>query len=250
MGRGSAAGRSSWPTWAGTRWSPPEPASCSRYQAFGKAEEDGVLHQAVARLRAERGTLPEPDANGLYPESFRTPGYPLFLAAVRAWGGGPRAVLVVQCVLGSLLPGLVVGIAASLGLSRRAAAAAGVLWALHPGLVFYDVTLLSENLFNFCAILALALAARTTSVGGSVFAGALLGCATLVRPLGLLYLPAALALCRQPWPTRWLAMLALATATALPPGLWALRNQAAGEGLRVSTIGDLHLLYQSAAYAI
>lgn len=221
-----------------------------RFHTFGKAEEDGLLHQAIARLRAARGTLPGPDANGLYPESFRTPGYPLFLAAVEACGGGLRAMLLAQCVLGSLLPGLVVGIATALGLSRRGAILAGVLWALHPGLVFYDVMLLSEDTFNFCAVVALALAARAASPGGSLLAGAMLGGASLVRPLGLLYLPAALALSWRPQPMRWVAASALVAATLLPPGLWALRNKAAGEGLRVSTIGDLHVLYQSAAFAI
>src|SRR5205807_1715202 len=110
-------------------------------------------------------------------------------------------------VLGALLPGLVVSIAAALGLSRRGAITAGVLWALHPALVFYDVMILSENTFNFCAVLGLACAARSTSTGGNLLAGVALGCASLVRPLGLLYLPAALALAWRPQPTRLISAL-------------------------------------------
>ena len=36
------------------------------HQAFGKPTEDGLMHLAVEKLRRENGTLPSPDANGLY----------------------------------------------------------------------------------------------------------------------------------------------------------------------------------------
>src|SRR5438552_3967435 len=57
------------------------------YNTFGKKREDGLVHNAMARLRAANGTLSPPDADGLRPESFRTPGYPLFIAAIELLGG-------------------------------------------------------------------------------------------------------------------------------------------------------------------
>src|SRR5262245_57867249 len=67
------------------------------HQTFGKPVEDGLMHEAVAKLRAANGTLPPPDANGLYPEAFRTPGYPLFLAVCSGRGGLGLALLA-QCL--------------------------------------------------------------------------------------------------------------------------------------------------------
>ena len=39
---------------------------------IGYLPQDGLVHQAVARLRLGNGTLPPADANGLRPESFRS----------------------------------------------------------------------------------------------------------------------------------------------------------------------------------
>jgi hypothetical protein len=45
-------------------------------------------------------------------------------------------------------------------------------------------------------------------------------------------------------------MMILVLAAGLPPVLWALRNQAVGEGFRLTSVGDLNLLYYTAAYSI
>src|SRR5262249_21645437 len=85
---------------------------------------------------------------------------------------------------------------------------------------------------------------------GAFVVGALIGVATLVRPLGLLYLPAALMIA---WPRvrpRAAALLMLVLTALLPPLGWAARNQSVGEGLRVSTVGDVTLLYYVAGYGI
>jgi hypothetical protein len=50
--------------------------------------------------------------------------------------------------------------------------------------------------------------------------------------------------------SRAVAIIILAIAAFLPPTLWAFRNQAVNEGFRVTTVGDLNLLYYTAAYAI
>lgn len=220
------------------------------YQAFGKQVEDGMLHQAVARLRAENGTQPAADANGLRPESFRTPGYPMFLAAIEASGGRVRAILIVQCLLGAAMTPLVMAIASSLRLAPAGVCLVGLLWAVHPALILFDLLLLTESFFNCCAITGLAIATRVNRISQSLLAGVMIGLTSLVRPLGLLYLPAAAVLI---WPIsqrRIRSLIVMIAAAVAPVGLWALRNQSVGEGLRVSTIGDLHLLFQAAAYAI
>jgi hypothetical protein len=216
---------------------------------FGLRTPEGAVPRFVAELRAANGTLPPMDTNGLRPESYRLPGYPAFLAAVRFCGGEIRSVLVIQALLGALSACLVVGIAQALGLSARGALIAGLLWALHPAVVVYDVAIAPEGLCNAGVIVALFVAARLPARFGIPLAGLLLGLATLVRPVGLLYVPAALALA---WPrvtSPVLAVLGLSVAAVLPPALWTGRNQAAGEGCRLTSAADLHLLYGTTAHA-
>src|SRR4051812_8406850 len=114
-----------------------------KHHTFGKTHEEGLMHLAVERLRRENGTLPPPDAGGLYPEAFRTPGYPLFLAL---FGGtnGLRIAYLVQCLLGAFAALCLVRMAAAMGCRPRAALVAGWLWALHPAAVTSDALPLTE----------------------------------------------------------------------------------------------------------
>lgn len=218
-----------------------------KHQTFGKTAEDGLMHLAVERLRRENGTLPPPDANGFYPEAFRTPGYPLFLAT---FGGtsGLRVAYLVQCLLGAFAALCLVRIALALGCRPRAALAAGWLWALHPAVVTHDVLPLTESLFGSLALVGLAATTRTTTPAGRVLPGLLIGFTALVRPLGLLYLPTALILGWKTAPRKWLAAGVTVAVAVLPSAAWAARNASAGNGPRVSTVGELNLYYYGAAY--
>jgi hypothetical protein len=220
------------------------------YHTLGKSDEEGLMHEAVARLRAGNGTEPHRDANGLLPESFRTPGYCAFLAAIFCLVDDVRAALLVQCLSGALAVVLVAYIARRVGLARRGALVAAFLWAVHPALVLYDNLVLTESLFDFGAIVSLALACRASRVRGTVVAGATLGLTALVRPVGLLYLPAALAAGWGRQSRRLLSAGCLIAVAILPSALWAARNRALGEGLRVSSVNDLNLLFYSAAYTV
>lgn len=221
-----------------------------KYHAFGLREPEGLTHQAMARLQAANGTLPAADADGLRPEFFRTPGYPAFLAAIEMFGGNQRAILLVQCILGALQAPMVVAIGLAFGLSRRGALLAGWLWALHPGLVTFDSLVLTESLFNFCITAGLFAAARPSSLAKLASAGILLGLATLVRPVGFAFLPAAFVLVWPRVPGRWLALAGITVTALLPAALWASRNHASGAGWRTSTMAEIKLLYYDAAYSI
>ncbi len=164
------------------------------YGAFGKWEEEGLVHITMARLRTSNGTSPRSDRNGLLPEAFRTPGYPAFLAVIETVTTDTRAIVAVQCVLGASLACMVASIALAFGLPRRGAILAGVLWAVHPALVQYDLLIMTESLFNFCIVSAIFIAARAHSACNWGASGLLIGLAGLVRPLGMLYLPFALFL--------------------------------------------------------
>jgi hypothetical protein len=223
-----------------------------RYRTFGVDDErEGVAHLAVVRLRQSNGTRPPADPNGLRPDSFRTPGYPLFILLTLGTPSRLLPTLFAQCVLGALMAGCVVLLGNVLGLSRWGAFLAGMLWALHPGLVLQDQIIGSESLFNVCTTLALLIAAWSSTALGLCGSGLLLGIAAVVRPLiGLFYLPAALALSWKQGTLRVTGVAAMVGVSMLPVVGWAGRNLAAGEGFRVSWVSDMNLLFYHAAYAI
>jgi hypothetical protein len=229
-----------------------------RFKTFGLHEEEPSLPwRRIAMLRDLSHTRPAPDRNGLRPESFRTPGYPLFIAAVRSLiTPDVRAILLAQCLLGSLSAVMVAWIASTFGIARRGCFAAGLIWAIHPGIVVHDCALLSECLSSFCLASSLLLNTRGQTARDALLSGALLGLAGLVRPLvGFLFLPANLLLaCRGASSVsaraKSLSAACLVAGALLPSGAWALRNYYSGEGLRVSPIASLNLLYYAAGYAI
>ena len=222
-----------------------------RHGTFGLAEEESTPWRRIVEIRDANGTGPARDANGLRYESLRTPGYPLVIAAVRSIAADDRAVLVLQCLLGSLAACAAVGIARAIGLAPRISTAVGLLWAIHPALVVYDDVFMTESLFNAGIAAGLLLATRAKSPAGCLGVGGLIGLASLIRPMvGFLYLPAAIALA---WPRpgrRSIHALCILVAALGPSAAWSARNWSRGEGFRVSTVGDLTLFYYSAAYAI
>jgi hypothetical protein len=220
------------------------------FHTYGKAEETGLVHRGIARLRDANGTAPTPDANGLVPEVFRPPGYPFFLAVVETLFHDLHWALFCQCILGAWLTWLVVRTAWSVGLSRYGALFAGLLWAVQPGLIVYDNMLLTESLFSILAVCGLFVAARCPARYSWVGSGILIGLGGLVRPLALLYEPLVWAIAKKRGQLTWPTALAQLLLVLLPSGLWAVRNYAAGEGFRVSTVPEINLLYYSAAYSI
>ncbi len=221
------------------------------YGKFGKADEEGSPWTQVAAIRARNGTLPPTDANGLRPESMRTPGYPAFLRLAQFAGGGTRIVLVVQSLLGALGACALVGIAEAVGLSRARSLAVGWVWALHPGVLIRDLVVLTESTYLSCTVFALWFASRRERWSGGVLSGLLLGASGLIRPMvGFLALPALLALIakRNAKPIQAAALAILGCFA--PSAAWVVRNQAVGEGARFSSLGDLTLLYHGAGYTI
>lgn len=123
---------------------------------------------------------------------IRTPGYPLFLAAVYdIFGVNPVGVLIGQHALG-VVSALIVAAAvlrATRGrpYSRTCALMAGVLSSLDPWQLAFESYALTETLSCFCMVLVVALALlrpRRAGLGAGIglLLGAVLGFACLVRP--------------------------------------------------------------------
>lgn len=225
-----------------------------RYGTFGRAAENsGVMHIGFNAIREERGELPPRDANGLRPEIFRTPGYPLVIAATIAAHLPLASVLLIQCVLGSLAIALLYLITLRLTGSWRVAAVSAMLLAIHPADILHCNALLSESLFTTLMLTGIAclVLSKEAALVPVIVTGLILGAAVLVRPAGVLLGP-CLALWLIVWMRSWkslpLAIALIVSSLALPIA-WMARNRAAGEGFMLSSVPTLSSLYYTAAYS-
>lgn len=139
-------------------------------------------------LAAGRGLVYDDDGR----EHFgRAPGYPAFLAAIFALGGGTRSYKVAQSIVGAL------GVLLVADLARRAAGAraalpAALLAALYPPLVWICGYALSEPLYSTLALACAALLGRALERDAEaspwLVSGLVGGLSALVRPAALPFL--------------------------------------------------------------
>lgn len=150
----------------------------------------GVYSRNDAILRGDSNT-PAPDA-------LRSPGYPLFLAAIL--GKDPpfsalQTVLLVQAIL-STITVLVAYFLLRAVVTWQWAMGGAALTALSPHLVTMNIYLLTETLFAFlltAGIFAVAWSFKRRSIWGMLAGGMILGASALTRP-SLEYLVVPLAL--------------------------------------------------------
>ena len=163
------------------------------------------------------------------PNSFRTPGYPAFIALVAALV--PRwpvdvAVIIVQSGLVLVAGAALLRLASRLGLSARSRLALSVVVALDPVAVGLCSMVLSETLFGTLLAITLLLwvaALQDRKPLPAFLAGVSVGCLALVRPVAAyLWVAPVLTLVLAPGrrSRRWLlAGLVVAGASASPhPG--------------------------------
>jgi hypothetical protein len=150
---------------------------------------DCAEYYRVAQNVARHGVFSQSPEPPLTPDTWRTPGYPLFLAAVMlVLGDSPGALVIVQQLLSVLNVLLVYRIARSWMGSGRAVAVAA-LFLVEPYHLFYSLWLLSTTLFVTVLLLAWLVWIRGLRSGRWWWFG-LLGAAggvlVLVRPIAAL----------------------------------------------------------------
>ena len=156
-------------------------------------------------------------------------GYSGFLAIFyRVFGATTNVAAVVNASVGAALA-VVTWLLASHALGPWRARAAGLLVALHPGLILYAALVMTEPLSALLTLIAFLLAVRDARPMRGVVVGALaLGVAALVRPQALLCAPFLVMVAARGErlrAARWLGVAALACAVALLPVLpWTARN--------------------------
>jgi len=152
-------------------------------------------------------------------------GYSGFLAGVyRLLGASHAAAGVANSLVGAALAVVTWALARHV-LSPRRARAAGLLVALHPGLILYAALVMTEPLAALLTLLAFLLVVRDSNRRRGLAAGALvLGVAALVRPQALLCAP-FLPFKEAGRPRTLLAPVVVACALAVLPVLpWTMRN--------------------------
>lgn len=160
-------------------------------------------------------------------------GYSAFLAAFYRVLGASHAVAAVANALTGAALAVVTWALGRHALSNRRARAAGLLVALHPGLILYSALVMTEPLAALLTLAAFWLAVRDSRpVRGLVVGALVLGVAALVRPQALLCAPFLVVVLPEAVPTSLAAGLrkraqaaAVAVAVALVPVLpWTVRN--------------------------
>jgi Dolichyl-phosphate-mannose-protein mannosyltransferase len=195
---------------------------------------DGAFYHAIAqRIAAGLGyTWLWPDGAVTYAAHYPV-GYPALVGAAYAvFGPRPAAAMALNAILGALAAFSAHRLAwRACPAPRRIAVTAGLLVALHPGLVAYTPALMTEGVTAALVVCAAALAARArdasaTSLRGGVAVGLVIGLATLVRPQSLVLAPAFGLLAAIGLPRARLAkgVAAASLAALLVCAPWTARN--------------------------
>jgi 4-amino-4-deoxy-L-arabinose transferase-like glycosyltransferase len=203
---------------------------------------DSYTYLAPARnLLRGLGFVTEP---GLA-ETLRTPGYPLILAA---FGTRSDPVIFAQHLANVLLAAAIV-LLARRHLSRFAALAAGLIFAVDVPTMHYANKILTETFFTLLLFGVFAMLVEGKRRLIFPLAGLLTGFLVLIRPVAIGYFVVALGILMLRGVRR--REMALFAILALAPPLgWAARNWRETGVFTVSSIGNINLLICRAAGAL
>jgi 4-amino-4-deoxy-L-arabinose transferase-like glycosyltransferase len=152
-------------------------------------------------------------------------GYSGFLALFYRLLGAHHAVAAVANSLTGAALAVVTWALAGHMLSTWRARAAGLLVALHPGLILYAALVMTEPLAALLTLAAFWLAVRDARpVRGLVLGALMLGVAALVRPQALLCAPFLGGLVATRWRQRAVAAVGALALALLPVLPWTARN--------------------------
>lgn len=184
------------------------------------------------------------------PESFRSPGYPIFLAFLFMLFGVSLVALSVHALLMSLAPILFYIYARRW--HEQAAFWAAIVFALEPVRIFLASSFLTDSLFCVLFLASLIMLERgRVSLPAATIAGVLLGFAILVRPIAQ-FLPfvyvAYIIFFWQSQRMRRVACVIVGVIVVVSP--WMYRNQVLFGSWNISSVGAANLaLYNSPAFS-
>lgn len=213
---------------------------------------DSRDYENTALALLQTGRFAVSPAEPATPQIRRTPGYPVFIAAVyKVFGQDRRAHLDAQAALGVLVVPLVFWFGKRRW-GRGGAWAAALIFALDPVSFIHSGMILSETLFTLLLVAGLAAAAGVLNsrhaAAWAAAAGVALALATLTRPIAYYLIVPILV---------WLAvarrraaikpMIAMFLPWLLLVGGWQLHNYRITGRPVLSTIGELNMFAYRAA---
>ncbi|MBF0465786.1 MAG: glycosyltransferase family 39 protein [Nitrospirae bacterium] len=193
--------------------------------------------------------------NGLTPEVFRTPAYPVFLIPGLISGHVEIVTALIQIVLSSLTVYLVFKTALIIFEDETAARAASILYAFEQLSIVYSLILLTETLFTFTLMWFLFYVVKllkTPSVRYAVAAGIFVAVCSYIRPVSL-YLSTATVIFlgiyllflknRQERKRLFINTILLLLISLSLTGLWQLRNFKETGYSQFSSVSDFNLYF-------
>ncbi|MBD3286388.1 hypothetical protein GF359_07525 [candidate division WOR-3 bacterium] len=224
-------------------------ADISRTSSCYDAVAYNLLAENMLEGKGFSASLEEP----YEPNSTITPGYPAFVAGIYALTGHSKlAVILIQIVLN--LVALVLLYRFLNGrFGQKVSLWAGILFIFDLNTAFYCTQLTTETLFTFLFVVFLFFTLRTfeeRSFRLAAASGAILGAATLIRPISLYFtapLFIFLLLTRLKWKklALWSVILGMQLAFITP---WIVRNRVVFGETFYTTISDVNIYkYHSAS---
>jgi 4-amino-4-deoxy-L-arabinose transferase-like glycosyltransferase len=232
-------------------------------ERYFQSDAYGYENLANNLLRFHAFTASE--APPLEPDTFRTPLYPLFMAAIYAvFGHQPFVIVLVQCGA-SLMSLWFVFLLADRMFGRSAALLAALWMALDLGQVIFASLIMTETVFvtllvlsTWCTWRLISATIRRKKLIYAGLTGITAGLAALCRPVAM-YLPVVMAFVvgvlwlerghssRTVWRhVRQTVVIVLLFVATLSP--WLLRNAILFRSPQLSSIQGFNLLFHNTAY--
>ena len=188
-------------------------------------------------------------------DTFRTPGYPLFVAShYFLFGLKPWFVFITQIFLNIFSIIMVYHLGKTI-LNKKIGLIASFLFAVDPHQIAYNVTLLSDTLFTsifLASILLLVLGFKNKKIPYFLISAFVLGIATLVRPISQFFvfftLGFILIYTKFKYSFRFKTIILYALLFILTISPWLYRNYSKYNHLNLSTAQGHNLLLYDVAY--
>ncbi len=189
--------------------------------------------------------------DNVHSETFRTPAYPLLLAATLGLTGSFFPVLLLQSIFALLLSCMLFLMGSTLGYPRAGFVAA-LLFLLSPSTLFHSLVILTDLPFTFFVVLAVYLLffSKRRSLPIIFASGLCLGIATLFRPIALL-LPFLFVFFKffvdRPFfsKQKTISVLLVLFGFALVMAPWMIRNKVEEGVYALSSIGPYNFAFSN-----